>query len=91
MVSFLGHLHLWNETIYFKVFDVVIYPIDLLLIFLDDTFYRFFLGLCNFNSHGFKVAWTIDFIIDFTQIFFVADHRSKALFVNGVATIEPFH
>jgi hypothetical protein len=91
MISFLWHLHFRNKSIYLKVIDVVVYPIDLLLILLDNTFYRFFLALYNLDSHGFKVTWTIDFIIDFTKVFFFADHRSKTLFVNGVAAVESFH
>ena len=91
MISFFWHLHLRDKTVYFKIVNIIVYFIDLFLVFLNNTLYRFFLALCNLYSHGFKVTWTIDFVIDFTYVFFVANHRFKALFVNRMSTIKSFH
>lgn len=91
MVSFFGHLNFWNEPINFKIVDFIINPIDFFLIFCDNTFHRLFLAFRNFDSHYLEITWAIDFIIDFTYKLFVADHRSKTLFMDRVATIESFH
>jgi hypothetical protein len=91
MISFFRHLDLWNEAIYLKIVDLIINPINFLLIFRDNTFHRFFFAFINFDSHCLKITWAINFIIDLTKELVVVYHGAKALFVDGVSTIQSFH
>jgi hypothetical protein len=91
LVSLLRHLGLWNKAIQFKIIDIIVDSIDRLLIFKNDRFHRFFLRFCDFDAKSLKEPWTINLIIDFTEILFILDHTLKALIMDVMRTVEPSH